>query len=75
MIPGICPKCGTDVTHPGQHRLDIQKTSTAPGFPAVTLKCQNINCLAILGFLPDYHALVDDVARAVIDNLFVGKRR
>lgn len=66
---GKCPKCGDAVVYPNHKRLHAQANLSDPGFPMTTVHCPNVKCQTILGVMPDYHALVDDIASQVVAHL------
>ena len=66
---GKCPKCGEAVLHLNQKQIQTTETFNEASFPAVAVHCPNTKCQTVLGVLPNYWTLVDDVANQVISKL------
>jgi uncharacterized protein with PIN domain len=64
---GNCPKCGKAVMQLSQQQIAVPPAFDQHGLKATTLSC--LSCKSIIGVVPDYWSLVNDVAAQVVEVL------
>ena len=60
---GNCPKCGKAVMQLSQQQIAVPPAFDQYSLKATTLSC--LSCKTIIGVVPDYWSLVNDVAAQV----------